>query len=127
MAVGPDRLRLQIEPAPDADAEELAQLATELQQQVLELNIESADLEHDGEPPRGAKALEALDFGTLIVTLTQSLGPLSEVVTAVGSWLSQRPVRSVRLELNGDVLEMNGLSSVDQRRLIDEWIKRHSD
>jgi hypothetical protein len=34
-------------------------------------------------------------------------------------------VRSVNLELGGDALDLTGVSSADQRRLIDEWLRRH--
>jgi hypothetical protein len=46
-------------------------------------------------------------------------------VAAVRSWLAGSPRRSIKLELGGDVLELTGVSSTEQRRLTDEWLRRH--
>jgi hypothetical protein len=51
------------------------------------------------------------------------LGP---VVAAIRSWLAGSRQRSIKLELDGDVLELTELSSEDQRRLADEWVRRHT-
>jgi hypothetical protein len=47
------------------------------------------------------------------------------VVAAVQSWLSRSRQRSIKLELGGDVLELTGVGSDEQRRLTDEWLRRH--
>jgi hypothetical protein len=47
------------------------------------------------------------------------------VLAAVRSWLAGSPQRSIKLELDGDTLELSGLSSKEQRRLVDEWLGRH--
>jgi hypothetical protein len=46
---------------------------------------------------------------------------------ALQSWLAGPRQRSVKLELEGDILEVTGMSSADQRRLIANWIARHAD
>ena len=66
--------------------------------------------------------LAAVD--ALVVTLAQSQ-LLTAVVAAVQSWLSRSQRRSIRLELGGDVLELTGVASAEQRRLTDEWLRRH--
>ena len=48
------------------------------------------------------------------------------VVAAVRSWLAGSSRRSIKLELGGDVLELTGVSSKEQRRLTDEWLARHA-
>jgi hypothetical protein len=69
--------------------------------------------------------VELAALGALAVTVAKSplLGP---VVSAVQAWLSGQPQRSIKLELDGDVLELTGLSSKGQRRLTDEWLRRHT-
>jgi hypothetical protein len=47
-------------------------------------------------------------------------------VAAIQGWLGRSQQRSVKLELDGDVLELTGVSSRDQQRLVDEWLRRHS-
>jgi hypothetical protein len=64
-------------------------------------------------------------FPALVVTVAQS-GLLAPVVAAIQGWLGRSQQRSVKLELDGDVLELTGVSSRDQQRLVDEWLRRHS-
>ena len=43
------------------------------------------------------------------------------------SWISLSGGHSVKLEIDGDVLEVNGITRRDQRQLIQAWIDRHTD
>ncbi|MBA2425721.1 MAG: hypothetical protein H0V60_01410 [Actinobacteria bacterium] len=45
----------------------------------------------------------------------------------IQKWVAGKGSRSVKLELDGDALEVTGLSSADQQRLITAWIERHSE
>jgi hypothetical protein len=66
------------------------------------------------------------EVGALIVNLLQSSTLLGAVVGTVQSWLSGHKGRSVKLELDGDVIELTGVSSDQQQRLVDAWIARHA-
>src|SRR6266498_2527406 len=90
----------------------------------IELAVEAVEQPRAGQPPPGTRAVELAALGALAVTVTQS-GLLSPVVAAVRAWLAGAPQRSIKLELDGDVLELTGLSSNEQRRLTDEWLRRH--
>jgi hypothetical protein len=111
--------------AAGSDAEELADLTAKLRQELLRLDVDAVDRAVAGEPPPGAKALDAVAIGTLLVTLGKTAGVLGSVVRTVQSWLG--PVRTVKLELDGDAIEITGVSSRDQQRLIDLWIERHAE
>lgn len=111
----------------DADAEAVAQAATELREELLQLDIESADAPSIGQAPPGTRAAEIVALGSLIVSLIQSPGLLSSVVGTVQSWVARQGSRSVKLELDGDVLEVTGISSREQSELIQNWIDRHRD
>ena len=63
-------------------------------------------------------------IGALVVTVAQSQ-LVASVVAAVQSWLAGSRRRSIKLGLGGDVLELEGVSSDEQRRLTDEWLRRH--
>lgn len=120
-----EHLTLELDVGPDADAEEVDELTRRLRRELLELDVESVDLSRAGPPPPGARAVDVLSLGTLIVTLAKSSGALGTVVAVVRSWLSGAPRRTVKLELDGDVLEVSGVSLRDQRELIASWIARH--
>jgi hypothetical protein len=121
------RLGLCIDAGTEADAAELDELAVQLREQLLELDIEGADRATVGQAPPGARAGDILLAGALIVMLVQSSGLLSALVETVQSWLSRSNGRSVKLEIDGDVLEVTGITRTDQRELIKAWIDRHTD
>ena len=69
----------------DADQPELAELTTWLRQELLELDVESVASVKMGDIPLGAKGLEAVGIGALVVNLAQSTGMLKAVVNTVQS------------------------------------------
>jgi hypothetical protein len=115
---------IQVAVGPDADPEDVAEATLQLRRELLDLDVEAVELPRGGEPPPGTRAVELAALGALVVTVGQSplLGP---VVAAVRSWLAGSQQRSIKLELDGDTLELSGLSSNEQRRLVDEWLGRH--
>lgn len=121
------RLDLCIESDSEADAEELTKLAVDLREQLLELDIERADPAISGQAPPGTRAGEIFVAGALTVMLAQSSGLLTALVETVQSWVSLGGRRSVKLEIDGDELEVTGITRADQRELIQAWIDRHSD
>ncbi|MGB6164591.1 MAG: hypothetical protein WBF75_18890 [Pseudonocardiaceae bacterium] len=120
-------LALRIAAGPEADAAELAELAVDLREQLLELDIERADPATVGQPPPGARAGEMLLAGALTVMLAQSSKLLTALIETVQSWVSRDGGRSVKLDIDGDVLEVTGITRKDQRELIQIWIDRHTD
>jgi hypothetical protein len=122
MRDGPARLAIQVASGPDADPEELATAAGQLREGLLELDIDNVELERTEAPPVGSKAVDLVEIGSLIVTAAQS--QLGQVVAVIGSWLASRPERTVRLEIDGDVLELRGVSSSEQQRLTNAWLAR---
>ena len=109
---------------PDADAEEVAEATAQLRRELLDLDVDAVELPPAGEPPPGSRAVDLAAIGALVVTVAQS-PLLASVLAAVRSWLAGSQRRRIKLELGGDVLELTGVSSDQQRRLIDEWLRRH--
>ena len=126
MADANTKLAVEVSAGPFADAEELDELVAQLRRELLELDVDSVDRVRGGPAPAGARAVDVLALGTLLVSLVDPATVLPVVVGAVEAWLSGRRQRSVKLELDGDVLEVTGLSSKDQRRLIERWLDRHT-
>ncbi|HSV65973.1 MAG TPA: hypothetical protein VLJ59_08740 [Mycobacteriales bacterium] len=120
-------LRLRVEPAPDGDAEELAELTRLLRAELLDLRglepyLTSVESPDDEAAPGPAKGLGAL-LGELVVRL----GPegLRAAVAAVRGWAS-RTNRTVEVNIDGDVLKLTGVTSEQQDRVIDGWLARHA-
>ena len=121
----PPALGVQVVAGPDDDAEEIAEAVRQLRRELLELDVAGVEVPSAGEPPPGSRGVDVAALGALLVHLADPT-LLSGVVTVVRSWLSGSSKRSIKLELGGDVLELKGVSSQEQRRLTDEWLARHA-
>ena|SRR2546429_2792057 len=108
-----------------AEAEELDRLTANLRRELLQLDIDDVTRLREGPPPPGARAVELVALGSLIVAVGKAAGALAGVVRAVQGWLGRKPDRKVRLEIDGDVLELSGATADQQQRLVDEWLARH--
>jgi hypothetical protein len=110
-----------------ADAERLDAVTTYLRNDLVQLDVEDVATLPAGPPPPGARALDASVIGGLLVTLGNSADGLRSVVTVIRDWLRRRDGvrRSVRLELDGDALELSEASASDQDRLIRLFVSRH--
>ena len=120
----PATLGIQLAVGRDDDSEEVAEATLQLRRELLDLDVEAVEVPSAGEPPPGTRAVELAALGALVVTVAQS-NLLAPIVATVRSWLAGQPQRSIKLELDGDVLELSGLSSKDQQRLAEEWLRRH--
>lgn len=117
-------LRLQVGDE-NADQEELADLTARLRSELLDLDVEAVEQLRAGQPPPGTRAVDLMAIGTLVATFARP-DLLTAIVAAVQSWLGGAGGRSVKLEVDGDALELTGVSSKEQRRLADEWLRRHA-
>ena len=122
-------LRLQL--AEDgADAERLDTLTGFLRQELLDLDVDDVTAAPAAAaPPPGARAFDAVVAGGLLVSLSQSGESLRSVIASIHGWLtrSDAPQRAVRLELDGDVIELTHASTADQDRLVELFLSRHGD
>jgi hypothetical protein len=125
MAAGVAELSVELQAGRDTDAEELAQLAGRLRAELLDLDVDAIRQPMRGEAPGNAKGAGLLAAGELVVGLVASPEVLASLIDAVRSWLGRNRARSVKLTLGGDVLEVSGVSSAEQERLIDLWVTRH--
>ena len=117
-------LELLVDAGPGADEDELRDLpvacAPSCSSSTSRLSSLSA-----GPAPDDARAVEALVLGALIVKVGRSSEALTTLVRTVRGWLGDGE-RRVRIELDGDVLEVSGVSTEERQRLVDAWIERHA-
>jgi hypothetical protein len=110
---------------PGTDEAEVAKLAGQLRRQLLGLDVESVELARTGDVPSGAKPLDPVSVGALVVTL--AAGALKAVVAVVDLWLRHRPVRGVRLTIGRDTIEITDASEAAQQRLVEAFVDRHTE
>ncbi|MFC8392042.1 hypothetical protein [Streptomyces sp. NPDC057238] len=116
-------MRLVLTGGQDSDQEELDQLALQLRERLLELDVEDVEPVRSGDVPDGAKPVDALAVGALAVTLAPIA--LRSVLDLVRTWIENRPVRTVSVTLGEDSLELEAVSSADQRRIVDAFLAAH--
>jgi hypothetical protein len=111
-----------------ADAQRVDELTGFLRRELLQLDVEDVRALPAQEPPPGARGVDAVALGGLLVTLGRSADGLRSVVLAVRAWLTRGggTRRTVRLEVGGDVLELSEASVTDQQRLVDLFVRRHA-
>jgi hypothetical protein len=111
-----------------ADAERLDELARNLRAELLQLDVDDVRTPSVGEPPEGARVLDVVAVGALLVTLGRTAAGLTTVVTSIRKWLARGtdPTRTVRLEIGGDTLELSSVTAAEQERLISTFISRHA-
>jgi hypothetical protein len=78
-----------------------------------------------GDEPLDAKGLQTV-LGALTVMVAGTKEALGTVLGAVRSWVSLSAARSVIVEIDGDRLEVTGVTAHDAHRLIDLFIERHA-
>jgi hypothetical protein len=119
-------LALELHTSSDTDSEELAALVYRLRSELLELDVDSVVPLTAGEAPDGAKGVELLTLGGLLIEFLLQPEMLTSIVKGVQSWLRRQSENSVKLTLDGDSLEVTGVNSEQQDRLIDLWVARHA-
>jgi len=119
-------LILEVDVGRDGDADDVEHSATQLRTELLELDVDSVEHAYTGDIPSGAKGVEAAALGALIIKWVGSSG-LQALAAVLANWLDRDKSRSIKLRMGEDVLELTGLSSADQSRLIEYWIMHHDE
>ena len=120
-----DRVELRLEVlSPDGDEDETLALRREL----LDLDVDDVRPVRGGAAPEGAKGVEALVAGTLLVTLSQEA--VKALVATAVDWLRRRrgggeDAAGLRLQIGDDVLALRDGTSAEDRALIDAFLDRH--
>jgi hypothetical protein len=108
-----------------ADVEELEENIQKLRNVLLEYDVAQVDFPRDTVPLRAKGTGVIATTGTLLVTLSQSPELLAAIINGIASWLRGHANRSVKLTLRGDTLELTAVSSTEQQRLIEHFLKHH--
>jgi len=110
-----------------ADPERLEELTRFLRDELLQLDVDDVTALRVGEPPSGARVFDVLAVGGLLVSLSRSAEGLRPIVSAIRKWLArgEGTRRTVRLEIDGDALELSEASAADQERLVGVFVSRH--
>jgi hypothetical protein len=122
-----DILAVRLQVGDDVHDEEYTRLAGLLRRELLRLDVADVRRRSEGEAPEGARSVDVETLGTLLVSVASTARALRVVVTTINAWLGRsRSARSAVIEVDGDVLVVQGVSEEAQNRLIDDWIVKHA-
>lgn len=107
----------------DGDADELDSLRGELGEELALLDVDAVERVAVGDPPAGARALEAAAIGQLLVKAGP--GTVLAIVRTVRGWLQRSRARSVELSLDGDTIKLSKVSVGEQERLLELFLAKH--
>jgi hypothetical protein len=109
------------------DEERLEVLALLLRQELLMLDVRSVEPYGEGAAPEGTRGGLAAVAGVLSVSLAPGLQAIGGVVAVIREWLRRSGGgRSVKVTIDGDVIELTGASDAMQQQLIDTFVRRHA-
>ncbi|MGW0294653.1 hypothetical protein [Streptomyces tuirus] len=114
-------VRLELMGLSDSDDDELLSLSSQLRRSLLELDVADAQLARSPVgAPAGAKSGELIAAGAVVVTAAPFV--VRQVLKLAGIWLQNRPVRGIKVELDGRTIELSDASDVERERLIDAFL-----
>lgn len=109
------------------DEEGLEVLALLLRQELLMIDVQSVEPYGAGEAPEGTKGAFAAVAGVLSVSLAPGLQAIGGVVAVIREWLRRSSSgRTVKVTIDGDVIELTGATDAMQQQLIDSFVRRHA-
>jgi hypothetical protein len=110
-----------------ADHARLDQLSRHLRDELRQLDLADVRPAPSQPAPPGSRGLDAPTVSTLAVALLGS-GGLTALLTAVRAWVDRGhdAPRSIRVEVDGDVLELSGASTAEHERLVSLFVTRHA-
>jgi len=81
-----------------------------------------------GVAPAGARGIDVAVVGALVATVGDLSTHVRPVIAAVRHWLDRTPhlPRRVRIELDGDVLELANATPEHEEQIIDLFVSRHT-
>ena len=116
---------LVLQPNSDVDDNELDELTIELRRRLLEdMDISAVNHAISASVPQNAKSADVAEVGALMLTLSPIA--LRSMFQLVQEWLKYRPVRTAKVVIGNDSIELTHLADADQRRLIEAFIERHA-
>lgn len=78
--------------------------------------------------PPGTRGVDVAALSSLAIAVLGS-GGLTALVATLRGWLGRErgTARTVRLEIDGDVIVLSGGSSAEEQRLLDLFLRRHEE
>jgi hypothetical protein len=120
------RVAVRLETGPDVDAEEADTLARRLRAELGDLDADISTVAADGELPPGAKGVDPVTVGSLMVAFSASGGVFTGLVETLKDWLGrQNGKHRIKVTIDGDTLELERAAPAERQQLIDAYVRKH--
>jgi hypothetical protein len=120
------RLEINLRVGDEVSPLELENLTAAVRRELLQLDVQSVERVSAGPAPEGAKGIELAALGALIVNMSKATPVLGQVIEVIQAWAARSPNRTVKLTLDGDSLDVGGMSESEQRQVVKDWMARHA-
>jgi hypothetical protein len=119
---GPNQLIVHLLPTAGSDAEELAELMTQLHAELLDLDLPSVSSVPVPAPDHSKGLGSVIDQ---LVIQFGTLNGLRSAVSTIRGWIS-RTRRSIEISIDGDVLKLTSATAQQQEKIIEAWLAKHT-
>jgi hypothetical protein len=119
-------LVLVVESEPDADPNEVDRSVRQLRAELKDLDVESVAPAISENTPLGAKGVDLLSLGALLITLTATGGVFTVLIETARDWLARNAAaRRISVTIDGDTIVLEKGSPQERSALIEAYMRRH--
>jgi hypothetical protein len=114
-----------LEPQPGLDPDAIDRLGRQLRNELRSLDVDVVQPPDPGAPP-GVQGGDAASLSEWLVTMRTGEGEFVTVVATIRDWLGRRAAEHrVTLTVDGDTLELSGVTPVERAELVETFVRRH--
>ena len=119
-----DRIKVAVLVEAGGDERERDELTAKLRRELLRLDVDAVERLSAGDAPPGARAVDLVALGTLIVTISKGAAAIAPLIAAIRSWLTTRGGGTVKVQIGSDTIEVTGTDlSDEQKALVAMWTR----
>jgi hypothetical protein len=112
-----------LEPQPGLDPDAVDRLGRQLRNELRSLDV---DVVQPPDPGPGGQGGAAASLSEWLVTTRTGEGEFVTVVATIRDWLGRRAAEHrVTLTVDGDTLELSGVTPVERAELVETFVRRH--
>jgi hypothetical protein len=114
-------MKVRIKQEDEDEKQEIDSLSRNFREDLLNLrNVEEVHLLYE-KPPPDSRAFDGVALGSMVVDIVGG-GAIKEVTQTVQAWIERNENRSITIEMDGEKIDVKGISAKDQQKIIDAWV-----
>ena len=117
-------VQIHIQVGSGADPERRDRATNSLHEDLLEMGVGQLQRATDPVSVEGMRALDVVALGALAISIKPSVALLAQLVQTIRNWIG-RSSNVVKLQIDGDQIELTGVTTEERSVLIATWIERH--